>query len=93
MILSFRRHWTTVRLAGEVAKLTSEVDLTPCGDVRGSKVNLHWLLTHALNCMSYKNAEMLLDVRFCAEEVAAAVKKLKLGKAAGPDGLLAEHLK
>lgn len=42
---------------------------------------------------SYKNEEMLLDVPFCAEEVAAAVKKLKAGKAAGPNGLLAEHLK
>ena len=42
---------------------------------------------------SYKNDEMLLDVPFCAEEVAVAVKKLKVGKAAGPDGLPAEHLK
>ena len=42
---------------------------------------------------SYKNEEMLLDTPFCAEEVAVAVKKLKAGKAAGPDGLLAEHLK
>ena len=36
---------------------------------------------------------MLLDTPFCAEEVAAAVRKFKSGKAAGPDGLLAEHLK
>ena len=36
---------------------------------------------------------MLHDVPFCAEEVVAAVKKLKVGKAAGPDGLLEEHLK
>ena len=42
---------------------------------------------------SYKNEEMLLDTPFCAKEVAVAVKKLKAGKAAGPDGLLAEHLK
>ena len=42
---------------------------------------------------SYKNEEMLLDTPFCAEEVPAAVRKLKSGKAAGPDGLLAEHLK
>ena len=33
------------------------------------------------------------DTPFSAEEVAAAVKKLKWRKAAGPDGLTAEHLK
>ena len=36
---------------------------------------------------------MLLDVLFSAEEVSAAVAKLKNRKAAGPDGLMAEHLK
>ena len=36
---------------------------------------------------------MLLDVPFSVEEVSAAVSKLKCGKAAGPDGLMAEHLK
>lgn len=40
---------------------------------------------------SYKNEEMLPDTTFCAEEVVAAVKKLKAGKAAGLDRLLAEH--
>ena len=39
------------------------------------------------------NDDMLLDVPFSAEEVAAAVSKLKCRKAAGPDGLMAEHLK
>ena len=28
-----------------------KLDPTPCGDVRGSKVNLQLLFTHALNCM------------------------------------------
>ena len=42
---------------------------------------------------SYRNEEILLDTPFCAEEVADAVKMLKAGKAPGPDGLLAEHLK
>ena len=46
-----------------------------------------------LLAVSCRNEEMLLDTPFCAEEVAAAVKKLKAGKAAGLDGLLAEHLK
>jgi len=41
----------------------------------------------------YRNEEMLQDTPFCAEEVADAVKKLKAGKAPGPDRLLAEHLK
>jgi len=42
---------------------------------------------------SLGNEDMLLDVPFSAEEVAAAVGRLKRGKAAGPDGLMAEHLK
>ena len=42
---------------------------------------------------SMGNKDMLLDVPFSAEEVSAAVSKLKCGKAAGPDGLMAEHLK
>ena len=42
---------------------------------------------------SMGNKDMLLDVPFSAEEVSAAVLKLQCGKAAGPDGLMAEHLK
>ena len=42
---------------------------------------------------SMGNKDMLLDVPFSAEEVSAAVSKLQCGKAAGPDGLMAEHLK
>ena len=42
---------------------------------------------------SMGNEDVLLDVPFSAEEVSAAVSKLKCGKAAGPDGLMAEHLK
>ena len=41
---------------------------------------------------SYQN-EMLLDTPFSAEEVSVAIAKLKSRKAAGPDGLMAEHLK
>jgi hypothetical protein len=42
---------------------------------------------------SFKNEEYLLDVPFTAEEVHAAVRKLKGREAAGPDGITAEHLK
>ena len=42
---------------------------------------------------SVSNEEFTLDVPFSAEEVATAVKKLKGRKAAGPDGLTAEHFK
>ena len=42
---------------------------------------------------SLGNEDMLLDVPFSAEEVAASVGRLKRGKAAGPDGLMVEHLK
>ena len=41
---------------------------------------------------SMGNEDMLLDVSLLAE-VLAVVSKLKCGKAAGPDGLMAEHLK
>ena len=42
---------------------------------------------------SLENEEYLLDVPFTVEEVAVAVCRLKSRKAAGPDGLMAEHLK
>ena len=42
---------------------------------------------------SYHNEEMLLDTPFSAEEVSVAIAKLKSRKAAGPDELMAEHLK
>ena len=35
----------------------------------------------------------LLDVPFVSEEVDSVLRKLKLGKAAGHDGIRAEHLK
>ena len=41
---------------------------------------------------SMGNEDMLLDVSFLAE-VLAVVSKLKCGKAAGPAGFMAEHLK
>ena len=42
---------------------------------------------------SLSNEEYIPDVPFTLEEVAYAVKKLKSGKACGPDGISAEHLK
>ncbi len=42
---------------------------------------------------SVSNEEYVLDVPFSDEEVAMAVGKLKGRKAAGPDGLVREHLK
>ena len=42
---------------------------------------------------SMANEEAVLGVPFTTKEVADAVKKLKSRKAAGPDGLAAEHLK
>ena len=42
---------------------------------------------------SFSNEEYLLDVPFSAAEVMTAVRRLKRNKAAGPDGLLAEHFK
>ena len=51
----------------------------------------NWSTRWQISYQSYKNEEMLLDTPFCAAP--AAVRKFKSGKAAGPDGLLAEHLK
>jgi len=45
-----------------------------------------------LMTQSYQN-EMLLDIPFSAEEVSVVITKLKSRKSAGPDGLMAEHLK
>ena len=42
---------------------------------------------------SHENDEFLLDIPFTAKELCKAVAKLKKGKVAGPDGLMAEHLK
>ena len=42
---------------------------------------------------SLDNEDYLLDVPFVSEEVDGVLNKLKLGKAAGHDGLRAEHLK
>ncbi len=47
----------------------------------------------SLEMQSYGNEEFLLDDPFSAEEVAGAVCRLKVKKAPGPDGLMAEHLK
>ena len=42
---------------------------------------------------SLDNEDYLFDVPFVAEEVNSVLKKLKLGKAVGHDGIKAEHLK
>ena len=42
---------------------------------------------------SLDNEDYLFDVPFVTEEVDSVLKKLKLGKAAGHDGIKAEHLK
>ena len=47
----------------------------------------------SLAAKSFENEEFILDVPFTEDEVSNAVKRLKVHKAAGPDGVLAEHLK
>ena len=42
---------------------------------------------------SFSNEEYILDVPFTLDEVVCAVKKLEPGKACGPEGISAEHLK
>ena len=42
---------------------------------------------------SFAIEEAILDAPFTREEVARALKKLKARKAAGPDGIVGEHLK
>ena len=58
------------------------------------EINVH---VHAevsqLAVQSFSMYEGLLDTDFTAEDVATAVVRLKAGKAPGPDGLTAEHLK
>ena len=40
----------------------------------------------------FNNDDVILDVPFCVDEIEGAIKKLKAGKSAGPDGILSEHL-
>ena len=42
---------------------------------------------------SFSNEEYILDVSFTLDEVVCAVKMFKPGKASGPEGISAEHLK
>ena len=42
---------------------------------------------------SFNNEDFVLDIPFMPEEIDSVLKKLKLGKAAGHDGLQAEHIK
>ena len=48
---------------------------------------------NTMMCNSLNNENSLLDIPFASEEVDSALKKLKLGKAAGHDGVQAKHLK
>ena len=42
--------------------------------------------------LSLGNEDSLLEIPFTTDEVSAAIKKLKRGKAPGPDNLMSEHL-
>ena len=42
---------------------------------------------------SFNNEDFVLDIPFVPEEIDSVLKKLKLGKAAGHDGVQAEHIK
>lgn len=42
---------------------------------------------------SFANKEAILESLFMREEVAGALRRLKMRKAAGPDGIVGEHLK
>ena len=42
---------------------------------------------------SFNNEDFLLDIPFMPEEIDSVLKKLKLGKAAGHDGVQTEHIK
>ena len=46
-----------------------------------------------LHCVSGMNCDGVIDDEFSVEEIEAALRKLKLGKASGIDGLQPEHLK
>ena len=45
-----------------------------------------------LATLSLGNEDSLLDIPFTTDEVSAAMKKLKRGKAPGPDNVMSEHL-
>ena len=45
-----------------------------------------------LATLSLENEDSLLDILFTTDEVSAAMKKLKRGKAPGPDNSMSEHL-
>ena len=46
-------------------------------------------LHESLYADSFNNDDVILDVPFCVDEIEGAIKRLK---AAGPDGILSEHL-
>ncbi len=48
---------------------------------------------HSLLLNSFNNNDTILHDKFTIEEISTAIRKLKSGKAAGPDNLTAEHLK
>ncbi len=50
-------------------------------------------VNHSLLLNSFNNNDTILHDKFTIEEISTAIRKLKSGKAAGPDNLTAEHLK
>ena len=42
---------------------------------------------------TFQKEEVFLDVSFSSEEVEHAMNKMNMKKSAGPDNLMAEHLK
>ena len=54
--------------------------------------SLEAYVKHLAATLSLGNEDSLLDIPFTTDEVSAATKKLKRGKAPGPDNLMSEHL-
>ena len=69
-------------------RVLSSVNLEQPSVMYSSEDEVETLMLNSLD-----NEDYLLDVPFVSEEVDGVLKKLKLGKAAGHDGLRAEHLK
>ena len=69
-------------------RVLSSVNLEQPSVMYSSEDEVETLMLNSLD-----NEDSLLDVLFVSEEVDSVLRKLKLGKAAGHDGIRAEHLK